>query len=167
MRTRGRPAGSFKSIHPARVNGKVTKVYSAWQAMIQRCSNPKAHNYACYGGRGIKVCARWKGLKGYDNFVCDVGVPLPGFWLDRRENDGDYTPDNCHWVTPKESANNRRQTGPNVRPESLRQRALAAGLAYHVVYFRIHRLGWTEHQALTTPKLPPGRQTGTLKGLDF
>ncbi|HVI69724.1 MAG TPA: hypothetical protein VM581_04695, partial [Magnetospirillaceae bacterium] len=75
----GRPLGSFKRVHPTRVNGRVTKAYSAYQAMLGRCHRESSHNFAYYGGRGITVCDRWRGRSGYDNFICDIGVPLPGY----------------------------------------------------------------------------------------
>lgn len=157
----GRPKGSFTHIHPARRNGKVTKEYSAWQAMIQRCTNPKAHNWKWYGGKGIEVCDRWRGPQGYNNFIMDMGLSPPGLTLDRRNNALGYEPGNCRWATWKEQASNRAQGGrKNIRPGSLRQRALAAGLPYHMVYFRIHRLGWPEAQALSVPHLGRGKPVG-------
>ncbi len=150
MSKRGRPVGSFKHIHPTRVNGLTTKAYSAWQAMVARCSNPKAHNFEWYGARGIAVCDRWLGSNGYDNFVTDIGVPLPGFSLGRIDNSKGYGPDNCRWETSKEQASNRRPRQPD--PNTLKGRALAAGLPYHVVYQRIRVHGWPEALALSTPK---------------
>ena len=83
-----------------------TKIYKIWQAMIQRCNNPKSTAYKYYGGRGIKVCERWHS---FENFYEDVGDPPKGKSLDRwPNNDGDYEPANWRWATKIEQANNTK-----------------------------------------------------------
>lgn len=82
------------------------KLYQTWQAMKTRCSNPTAINYRYYGGRGITVCDRW--LASFENFVEDMGERPEGHTLDRIDNDGDYTPDNCRWADKKTQMHNRR-----------------------------------------------------------
>jgi hypothetical protein len=72
--------------------------------MIHRCFNPKAQFFADYGGRGITVCERWLI---FENFLADMGLPPPRMSLDRRDNDGDYEPDNCRWATAREQALNK------------------------------------------------------------
>ncbi len=150
---RGRPVGSFKHSYPAKIGGKATKCYSAWQAMIQRCTNPNSCSFKWYGERGISVCERW--LESYGNFVEDMGVPLPGFSLDRIDNASGYSKDNCRWATQAEQCRNRRPKTRN--PDSLMAKAFAAGLPYSTVYQRVKFNGWSEERALTTPKLPAGR----------
>jgi hypothetical protein len=88
-------------------NGK-TKApwYNAWRSMKSRCYNRKDMHYKIYGARGIRVCLRWK--RNSAAFYKDMGPPPTGMVLDRRDNNGDYTPGNCHWTTPAESAHNRR-----------------------------------------------------------
>jgi hypothetical protein len=79
---------------------------SVWRDMKNRCNNPKHRDFKNYGGRGIKVCVRWKS---YDNFLADMGrCPKDKRCLDRTNNDGNYEPGNCQWVTFKESLANKR-----------------------------------------------------------
>jgi hypothetical protein len=79
--------------------------YGSWQEMKNRCYNQNYHHYYAYGGRGIEVCDRWK--NSFDNFYEDMGPRLPGFTLNRSDNDGDYEPSNCEWSTRKEQQRNR------------------------------------------------------------
>lgn len=88
-----------------------TAEYNIWGGMIQRCTNEKNDSYPRYGGRGIKVCDRWAGENGFENFYFDMGPrPGPEYSLDRYPNNetGDYGPENCRWATKKEQARNVR-----------------------------------------------------------
>jgi hypothetical protein len=74
--------------------------------MIKRCTKPRTAGFKYYGGRGIRVCERWKS---FENFLADMGRrPAPNLSLDRINNDGNYEPSNCRWATALEQVHNRR-----------------------------------------------------------
>lgn len=85
-----------------------TPEYYAWVAMRQRCQNPSNPMYRNYGARGISVCDRWN--ESFIAFIDDMGPrPGKGYSLDRIQNDGPYSPDNCRWTTQIVQARNTRR----------------------------------------------------------
>lgn len=88
------------------------KLYDRYDKMIQRCHNEKHPKYPYYGARGIKVCDRWR--ESFHNFLEDMESSFEkGLQLDRIDNDGNYEPDNCRWVTHSENMLNRRDFSNN------------------------------------------------------
>lgn len=83
--------------------------YSIWQGLKDRCINPKNEFYHRYGGRGIKVCAKWLNKEeGFKNFFTDMGLrPSIIHSIDRIDNNGDYCKENCRWATPKQQGRNK------------------------------------------------------------
>lgn len=85
-----------------------TKTHYCWLSMISRCHRPGASHYDDYGGRGIKVCDRWR--NSFEAFHADMGTAPPGRSIDRINVNGDYEPGNCKWSTQSEQCRNKRNS---------------------------------------------------------
>lgn len=127
--------------------------HRCWKAMNQRCYNQNATYYSEYGGRGIRVCDRWR--YSFKNFLADMGhLPASDSEIEREDNNGNYEPGNCVWSTRKAQCNNRRN---NIRITyqgetlTLAQWSERLGFDYHRVKRRIRTLGWSFEDAISTP----------------
>lgn len=137
-----------------------TRIYAIWCDMIGRCYNENKDDFDRYGGRGIRVCDRWRGDDGFVNFLSDMGDrPSQNLSIDREDVNGDYCPDNCRWATQKQQQRNRRDN------RIITFRGVTACLAEHcerenLPYSRtLARLdhGWSTERAFTEPPHYRGR----------
>lgn len=123
-------------------------IYGVWEAMLYRCNNPHSNRYQHYGGRGIRVCERWRS---FINFYEDMGGGYRrGLTLDRIDNDGNYEPGNCQWVdVVTQNRHNRRSriiTAGGIT-DSVPTVAECFGVNPQTVHTRLGR-GWSEEEAV-------------------
>jgi hypothetical protein len=121
-----------------------------WSTMLARCGNKKHKSYHRYGGRGISVCERWKQ---FENFLSDIGDVPPGMTIDRIDNNGDYSKENCRWASHKEQARNRsnnRLVSAFGRTQPLSAWAEEYRIPWDTLAWRIRAWGNAE-ESLTKP----------------
>lgn len=134
-----------------------TTEYRIWQNMLRRCGKKGFHAYDRYGGRGITVCQRW--MDSFEAFFEDMGERPKGLSLERKNNNGNYEPNNCCWATPTEQARNRRSSRfltLNGVTKLLVEWAEERGMARGTLKERI-RKGWSIEEAITIPVGPRSR----------
>jgi len=130
------------------------ELFVTWKDMNSRCYYPKAQYYKNYGGRGIKVCDRWRNkINGLENFINDMGDRPKGYSLDRKDNNKDYSPRNCRWATNTQQCRNR--TNNRLFEYKGVSRSIAEWceiykIKYSSFYSRTVR-GWSIEKILETP----------------
>lgn len=128
-----------------------SQVYKIYMGMIARCYKENSTSYPRYGAKGVSVCNRWK--ESFENFLEDMGEPPEGMSLDREDNKGNYTPENCRWSTNKQQSNNRSNNiliNYKGKTQTLSQWAEELGFNYHSLIYRLER-GWSHEKTLSTP----------------
>jgi hypothetical protein len=134
-----------------------TTEYKIWQGMNSRCSNPRRTCYPEYGGRGIRVCDRWRL---FENFLADMGPrPSAAHTIDRQDPNGNYEPDNCRWATDEEQGRTKRRS--KVLPYqgqtlTASEWSRIVGIHDNTIRHRM-KLGWPAEEILSKQPAAGGR----------
>lgn len=129
-----------------------TQLHNKWCEMNSRCNFTHGDRYGYYKGRGIRVCEEWKSYEAFKEWSLKNGWE-PGLSLDRIDNDGPYSPDNCRWVPFKQQCRNR---STNVKitiggeTHILTEWLEMYNVSKHTYYSRLH-MGWNQIDAITKP----------------
>ena len=128
-----------------------TREFRIWAGIRSRCNDTNSSIYKYYGERGIKICEKWDN---FESFLADMGkCPEPGYSIERLNNDGPYSPENCIWADRKTQARNRT----NSRKVTYRGQILTLAewseilnMRYSVLHCRLQR-NWSDERTLTQP----------------
>ncbi len=126
--------------------------YNAWISAKGRCTNPNNAAFKHYGQRKIKMCNQW--LSSFSTFFKDMGQRPKGMTLDRIDNDGPYSPENCRWASWETQLNNKRTTlhiTLSGQTKSISEWSKIVGISKNRIWRRINELGWSHEKAVTTP----------------
>lgn len=137
-----------------------TRLYNIWRVMRKRCDYENGANYKHYGAKGIRVCAEWYNFENFRDWAITNGYE-DGLTIDRIDNNGNYTPENCRWVDMKaQSRNTSRNKLITFRGEThcMQDWADILGINYRTIQQRINVYGWSAERALTTPIGNNGRK---------
>lgn len=148
-------SGNTKScgcLHVSRGGKSQSAEFKVWYTMKLRCEDPKHCRYRSYGGRGIKVCDRWQD---FENFLTDMGPrPSGRYSIERKDNNGNYSPENCAWVPAKEQLYNKTTTiylTHNGQTHHLKEWSEITGIPVRMLRQRWRKQGWSAEKTLTTP----------------
>lgn len=142
-------AAKVTLVHGENKGGVKSFEYGVWCRIRNKCENPNNDRYQYYGARGITVCEHWKAS--FANFLEDMGRAPLGFSIERKNNNGNYEPDNCIWACPETQANNKRNNrfiecfG---RRLTLSQWSRTYGVDCSLILYRIKH-GWPVEEAIS------------------
>lgn len=131
-----------------------TRLYERWRAMRDRCNNQNDKRFKDYGGRGIKVCDEWNDFEVFAKWANENGYE-ERLSIDRIDNNGNYCPENCRWISMSEQAWNKRTTTKvtyNDETLNLKEWSERTGLPHTTIRSRLDR-GWSVKDTLTVPWL--------------
>jgi ABC-type transport system substrate-binding protein len=130
-----------------------TKLNDVWKAMISRCYHSSNTSYDIYGGRGIEVCSEWRAdYCEFRRWAMSHGY-AEGLQIDRIDNDGDYSPENCRFVTRKQQCRNRSSNlllTMNGITKTAIEWSEETGMKVGTIYSR-KSYGWSDEKVLTAP----------------
>ena len=131
-----------------------SSLYNIWNGMKFRCTNKNSESYKDYGGRGISVCEEWfNNPQSFIEWALKNGYK-EGLTIDRIDNEKDYCPENCRWISKGEQAKNRRMNyciEYKGETKTLWELCEELNLNYNLVHNRIKKLGWSLEKAINTP----------------
>jgi len=132
-----------------------TKTHKAWLNMQERCYRESNLSYPRYGGRGITVCDRWR--ESFVSFLEDMGEAPEGYSLDRIDNDGPYSPENCRWADARTQMNNtsvNRLIEFEGETRTVTQWAEKTGIGRTAIHYRL-KAGMPTHLVLKSGRINP------------
>jgi len=134
-------------------NKSHTRLYQVWADMKQRCFNKNMRSYKDYGGRGISVCDEWNKFEPFHKWAMRSGYK-PILTIDRKDNNGDYTPENCHFITKEENNKKMRSSRVWFVYDTIFLRVIDAAKFWKVRHSTIIRWcnGLTDHGYFCKPK---------------
>lgn len=146
-----------KTTHGHSTGGKITPEFQAYRSMLARCYRPTNNRYDQYGGRGIRVCDRWR--DSFEAFLADVGPrPSSSHSLDRwPDTNGNYEPGNVRWALRREQMRNRTcnlMVTAGGRTMTLIEASEVSGVPYATLKARIFKHGWEHERAMSSPVRP-------------
>ena len=136
-----------------------TRLFKIWSGMHSRCYNEKTNNYHLYGGRGIYICDEWlKDFSSFEKWAREDGYK-DNLSIDRIDNNGPYSPDNCRWATSKEQCNNRRSNKTLFafgESKTLEEWAEIAGISSDTISKRLKSGKYSVEEAVSEPCVKRG-----------
>lgn len=130
-----------------------SRIYRIWRNMKSRCYNPNVDRYKQYGGRGITICDEWRdSFESFYKWTIDNGYS-DGLSIDREDVNGDYTPDNCRWISMDKQADNKsnsRLFEYNGEARTVSEWSKILGISRDIIWNRIKR-GWDIERVFTQP----------------